>query len=643
MKTYDERTQTVLQQVENKKKTHRALVAAVTSSAVCVFVFVAALVLFLPYQTPQAGAYQKVVDAVYSTEYRNNWEAWTSTVSISNMKGAAVRDYAINDAMPNSTSAIDKAGMADSASESAGGEEYVENTNLQVAGVKEGDVLKESTHYFYRLRRGWHSQYEVSNILVLDVFEKAGLDSGRVGSFTFHIDRNDADIYSYEMYLDDACTTLTVLFTLDKYSKGETGVVQFDVRDPANITARNEQYVAGKYISSRMVGGRLLLYTYYRSYDYTYEEPETYIPYIEDAEGRDYTKAEDIVCPDSAYSMQFDVLTMFDADLKAIGQVSMLGYDSAAVLYVNDSRAYLAEQESAWRTREDAEGSYTIITCVEWGQSLAVAGSVEVYGIVDNQYNMDEYEGVLRVAATINDFSRQGWSFRRTLGNNASLYCYRVDDLTLLASVERFAPEGESVQSARFVGNKAYICTAEVVVFTDPVYCFDLSDYSHITRTDTGAIDGYSTSLVPFADDTLLGVGKLSNTTIKVELYRENGQMVDSVAQLTLGGDQYDLQGDLVYRSQYVGVEEYKSYLIDAADGVFGMAANVYTYDYDSHAREYGSMYLLMVYRDGQLRVGQSVAFDEGVDSNTRAAVADGYIYIFTQTEFKVVALADLA
>ena len=665
MKTYEERTAAVVEMVAQKHKRRRAIIAGVSTSVTCVVVLVLSLVLFLPYQAPNAGAYQKVADAVFSMEYRNNWEAWGAEIGdgLRDLKYVG-KDYAVDDEVSFDSATREGSNSAPSKAtdgmQGADGytEQYVENTNLQVAEVKEGDVLKESTHYFYRLRRECgayvdgeiltdaplgYSQYRTR--LRLDIYRKAGLDTECVATYVYDVSDDEGMVDRFEMYLSEDCTAVTIIFGDTWISK--TRLLLVDVSHPDDVRLVGAKTVSGNYISSRVAGERLLLYTYYRTVDYTLNDPKTYIPYVEENGQRAYTAADDIVCPESSYNMQFDVLTMFDASLTSIGQVAMLGYNSSAVLYVNESRAYLAAAESLWRAREES-GSYTCITCVEWAPQFRVAANLEICGVVNDQYWMDEYAGVFRVAASTFTYTDQrqikfaSWSWER----NASLYCFSVDTWQSVGKVENFAPRGESVQSARFVGTKAYICTAEIITFTDPVYCFDLSDYAHITHTDTGAIDGYSTSLIPFTDGTLLGIGMLSNGTVKLELYRETETEVQSVSALTFGGTERDEQGEVISDKFYDAFNEYKSYLLRAADGVVGLPCVISFYTYeastDSWTFHQDCCYLLCVYRDGALRLARSVLFEDGVDSYTRAAVSDGYVYIFGTTELKVLALAEL-
>lgn len=641
MKTYDERTAAVLDKVQHKKKTHRAIVAAVTSSAACIFVLVMSLVLFLPTNTQTAtGPYSTVIIAVNRSGYRNNWEAWTSDVSIGTVKEADGLTYAPNE--DNAQSAPRK-GAATATNEAATGEHYVENTNLQVADVKEGDLLKESDHYFYRLARVYDSQ-SARNDLRLDVFGKAGKDTRCDVSYRFAPFAQEATyLFSYEMYLAEDCRTITVV--ADGCPRGDyfdwiTCITTLDISDLAHVSVKDRRTVTGEYLTSRMTGGRLLVATYYRADDYDTAKPDTFVPYVAAGEEKALIAPDQIVCPTVADGFYYTVLTLFDADLSLKGQSAVLG-GRADALYANDSRAYVANVNY---DVEDATGDVTQIACVDYTDRLHLAGTIEVEGRVTDQYWMDEYDGVLRVASTVNDYGRNRNTRRYTVGNNANLTCYDVKTLQQVACVSRFAPEGESVQSARFVGTKAYVCTAEVVLFTDPVYCFDLSDYSHVTYVETGAIDGYSTSLVPFKDGTLLGIGENNYYSFKLELYRETDTAVDSVAGVVLGSmteteslytcDAYDL------------FAEYKSYLLDVEDGVVGVAcANNYTaYDYD--AMEYTSLnskyyYVLFTYRQGVLQVARKVEF-EGIDGNARAAVADGYVYIFSQDELKVLSLEEL-
>ena len=116
---------------------------------------------------------------------------------------------------------------------------------------------------------------------------------------------------------------------------------------------------------------------------------------------------------------------------------------------------------------------------------------------------------------------------------------------------------GEEATAVRFDGVYAYVCTAEVITLTDPVYFFDLSDLSNITYTDTGTIDGFSTSLIQLEDGYLLGIGYNEERNLKIEIYEETESGVQSVC---------------TYEKACGFSEVYKSYFIDREKNLIGLA-----------------------------------------------------------------------
>ena len=628
MKTYDERTRAVLQMVADKKKKRGVIVASVSSAAACLFVLVMGLVLFLPFGTPAGNSpYQNVLNAVYRQEYHNNWELWTADLGRGVVKGIAAPGYALEVDGANNA-------LSPEVDSVATGEAYIENTNLQVADVKEGDVLKESTHYFYRLCR---PQGGYEGTLRLNVYAKAGADSALVGTFDYTpAQYRGMGVYGYEMYLSADASAITLVCTNARYGNG-TVVATLDVSAPDAVKLVSERYVSGRYVESRQADGRLLLVTDYDVYQYDADNAETFVPYVE-GETKALTEPEQIVCPDEADYFRYTVLTLLDGNLDVLGQAALLGCVDPT-LYVNADRAYVVDANT-WH-QSQTQTTSNVCVYAYGADGLRLAARFDIEGRVEDQYWLDEYEGVLRVATTVRE-TAYGQSERSFTwdSENASLFCYSVQDWRLIGAVRRFAPEGESVQSARFVGTKAYICTAEVVRFTDPVYCFDLSDYAHITYTDTGAIDGYSSSLVPFADDALLGIGVLRGGTVKFEVYREAVGEVQSLATLTLGVQE---QAEDVYiEENYNLVAAYKSYLLAADEGIVGVPCQYVRY-VSGEQYEYKTcgLYVLVAYREGSLAVVGRVPFDQ-VDENTRAVLRDGYVYLFSADDFEVLALADL-
>ena len=195
-------------------------------------------------------------------------------------------------------------------------------------------------------------------------------------------------------------------------------------------------------------------------------------------------------------------------------------------------------------------------------------------------------------------------------------------DLQIAASVIGFAPAGEGAESVRFDGHSAYVCTAEVVTLTDPVYFFDLSDLANITYQDTGVIAGFSTSLINLGDGYLLGIGVGdSRSTLKIEVYRESENGVVSVCS---------------YEAKSTGyATDYKSYFIDRERGLLGLGI----LEYNKSMAE-GSYYLLLHFNGSKLNVVLKEHLMGG-NEDKRGVLIDGYFYMFGENGFLVRSISE--
>ena len=194
---------------------------------------------------------------------------------------------------------------------------------------------------------------------------------------------------------------------------------------------------------------------------------------------------------------------------------------------------------------------------------------------------------------------------------SASLYCIDIQKMQVVASVLEFAPHGETVQSARFDGDTAYVCTA--IVFSDPVFVFDLSDLKNITYKDTGVIEGYSHSLIELEGGYLLGIGKTGWSTIKLELYLETEDGLSSVSKIEL--------------ENTYGTEEYKAHYINREEMIFGFA-------YQQYGGNDKTVYAVYKIVDGEITVATEINIDyKVVFSLCRGVYIDGYFYVLTDAE----------
>ena len=620
MKTSTERTKDILARADAEKARRKKRIKLTSVLAAGLSLVLALnLVLFIPYNTamPDLSAYkdseyyslmQQINRLTYRPpQYKNNFEAWFGGL-FSGAGGNMAED-------PGGGSADDSA--------------YSEVTDNQVQGVIEGDRFKRAGDTVFYLQ-GTTDGY------TLRAYSLAGADSEPAG--TVHIgEREDTYYYSSyteraEIYLSEDGDTVT-LFTPVSVWNGKTSIVYteivgIDVSDPANMQETGRRYVSGNYVTSRSVAGDFLLISEFAVYSNPdFSDEAQYLPQAGELGDMENLPVDDIICPDAATAARYTIVTRLNESAEIEDCLAFFSYTDE--VYVSQNNVFVTR--SYYNGEETVNGenvSYTFrenrteISAVAYaGGELTLLGSADIPGTIKDQYSMDERDGTLRVVTTLYRYfpeSSGDASLLPPYGQNAGVYVISLSDFSVLGSLEWFAPEGEEVMSVRFEKeeNAVWVCTA--IEITDPVFKIDLSDPENITYVRTEDIDGYSTSLVDFAGGTLLGIGYGTWDSLKIEVYAEDG---DSVRSL----DAYEVEGAAF-------ATEYKAYLIDHESALVGL-----------HVSSYGGVnYYLLLYFDGyELAELAKVKLASDLPDLTRATVADGWLYVFTddETDFTAVQL----
>ncbi len=209
---------------------------------------------------------------------------------------------------------------------------------------------------------------------------------------------------------------------------------------------------------------------------------------------------QDLYHPTDADGFGIVTLVSLDVDdnaaFSAVGVVAEPGmiYSSREALYLTDT-----EFNFLGSTRETTD--IYKFTYAGRGADATAAGTVP--GRILNQYSMGEHHGFLRVATTVGPtFSTLGQ--RNGPFNNIYVLGQVGDALEMMGSVENIAP-GETVQSARFVGDRGYLVTFERI---DPLFTLDLSDATDPRVIGELKVPGFSTYIVPMDENHLLTVGQ---------------------------------------------------------------------------------------------------------------------------------------
>lgn len=630
MKTYKERTASILEksrvletEKQSRKKTvRRFAILGGTAAAVTAF----ALVLFVPYSVGgvdldeyKGSEYYSVIKNISALTYdpprkTNNFNEWFG--------------HLFTYGSSQNTDGAGSGSMMDGSGPMPGGDgTYEEVTDNQTAGAIEGDLFKRSSEYIFYLdyidkaaaKNGDQidrNSYAADGY-TLDIYTIAGAGSNMVSSYVIDPDENTYFSGYHgerEMYLSSDCKTVTVItpcFNCETDTRC-TAVIGLDVSEPTDVKEITRTYISGKYVSSRLVGEELIVTSEFAVNSRPdFDKPAQYLPQAGELDDMKSVAADDIIIPESPASADYTVICSLDAQTFAVND-SLAFLSAADELYVSDTGIYAIDgRGSVWLDNRETE-----FYRVSYGDgTLGKCGNFVLSGSVENRYSLDERDGVLRIFTTSSERGEDDEPYFV-----CNLYCIDTDGFEIIAKAEDFAPHGDIVRSARFYGDTAYVCTAYENIqqssITDPVYAFDLRDYNDIKYTNTDTIPGYSLALKRFKDDTLVGIGYGdSRSKLKIELYRETAQSVETV-------DKYEKSADFSH--------EYKSYFIDADDGFIGLAVH-------SNAVSGFTGYLLLHYDGYELIEAATVPFAVYEADDARAAYIDGYLYVFGDIELHVV------
>lgn len=133
--------------------------------------------------------------------------------------------------------------------------------------------------------------------------------------------------------------------------------------------------------------------------------------------------------------------------------------------------------------------------------NIEVEDNGKVPGHIMNQFSLDEKDDVLRIATTIS----QRWSMYGKERTESTNNVYSLDSsMKIIGKLEGLA-ETEQIYSTRFIGDKLYMVTFRQV---DPFFVIDLSDPEDIKELGKLKIPGFSRYLHPYDENTIIGIGQ---------------------------------------------------------------------------------------------------------------------------------------
>ncbi len=485
------------------------------------------------------------------------------------------------------------------------GELSFSETNVQVEGIDEADLIKTDGQYFYVFDMNRNSVYIVSakgsemkltaTIPLSEAFD--GNETGR------------------EMYLlKDRLVLLVSGYRAEEkteYSKNAGGeipyirecavtkIFTYDISDrtaPKLISSLEQD---GRMITSCCADGKVYVISSYQDYN-TWFKPSDgarkkngtgtieYLEYIPTVDGVPVA-ADCIYISEEPVSKEFLVVTSMSPESpeQYLDVKSLLADGDEC--YVSSNYIYVAA--SRWQNSEFPYDRTEVYRFAYKDGIITPAGQLTVKGTLDDQFSMDEYEGHLRVVTTVNEYvyKKKDIKLKDNNGDGIiddtdaiepyynviitdskeynSLYIYDKD-LQLTGCIENLAPD-EHIKSARLMGNVGYFVTFRQ---TDPLFSVDLSDPTNPKVLGELKIPGFSTYLHPYGEGLLLGIGyDADETTGWTECVKLSMFDVSDPTNVK------EVHKHSLTDFTYTGVEaDHKAALIDAEKDIIGFPVRGY-------------------------------------------------------------------
>ena len=454
------------------------------------------------------------------------------------------------------------------------------DTDLQVEGVMEGDIVKTDGNYIYSLQdNSTGSKIEIYSVNGKDVTKVSDIELENGTTQEMYLAKNRLILIhtlwegdNYEQTCDNS----------EDYSVTDTTeIVIYDTGNPQSPKKLRAQTQSGSYSTSRVADGYLYTFTTYCVNDDSIEKekPETYIPLVN---GR-CIKNEDVRHISGATTNEYMVMTSLLLDGSASFTDSICSLGGAEVYYVSSKHIYSSKY---MRRNGDFDEQYTVICKYSYTKgNFHFVAKRKVRGLIKDSYYLHEYKGNLCYVYT--RYQASGASTNGIVTLDANLK--KLGELENLGKNER-------IYSSYYMDNIAYFVTYRE---TDPVFAVDLSNPKKPELLSELKLPGFSSYLHSFGEGLLLGIG---------EQQADNKEDWDSCAKLSVfsikdNQDIKELTKKLLrkhsadfYYSQTFASQNHKAVFVDEERKLIGFGIQ-----YDSYTDDDNGFYEVYSYADNKL------------------------------------------
>ncbi|MDB2447458.1 beta-propeller domain-containing protein, partial [bacterium] len=483
------------------------------------------------YLTKDSPACEKTTAFLRDQKYKLAYKNYSS---YADTQDSCSECEVMEDAVSNTIGGPSQPESASSSKSSPGTiQESHSRTNVQVAGVEEADTVKtDGTHIYYVTGRNKIRVFNSDNELVA-THKLISKDSGSVYSLLL---LGDSKVVALVQNYEDA---------------NSTSVYKVDFSNLLSVSSKKLATYPGQIETVRRISD--VAYLTYTKYMDLYEGTSPYdhsgvsrsnapdffskdlnriksmslseLTGLSSSEAK--TLCRDVMVPSVAESEGVTTVASLDLLTGEKNQVSVLS--AASEVYANHGSLYLG---SLWGETTDIHKFSLDKLDIQYKASANLGGRIL------NQFSMDEYKGVLRVAVTegfggiggiggvepnvVSNSavtSSRGGSVNRvvTLSENTGKIPNGgvSNQLKILGQTEDLA-RGERIYSVRFNKDKGYVVTFREV---DPLFTLDLSNPENPEVKGELKVPGVSTYIHLIGEDRLLTVGRSADFGVKLSLF----------------------------------------------------------------------------------------------------------------------------
>jgi uncharacterized secreted protein with C-terminal beta-propeller domain len=545
-------------------------------------------------------------------------------------------------------------------------------TNVQVAGVDEPDVVKTDGTYLYIVSNG--------KIIIVKAYptEDADIECEITFNDSIYVQNvfiSDlrlvvfAETYDYPVYKGGAIDEMSSSVW---YSSPNTYIKIFDLEDITNPVLVKDIVVGGSYSGARMIED--FVYVITTQYSYNYDIPngdQVIVPRIMvDDEIKEVPLSDiyyvDIPEKSSTLTNIVSVDIHDDAD-EVHAEVFLLG--NSHTLYVSKSNIYVVYSTGYYdyvmleelidelvmpTLPESIKEEFNLVdtlsledyqkkTVTEWilqnyvdsmdeKQKQAIAKAIvrqtertiiHRISIADGEIQYEaqgSIPGFVQNQFSLSEYDGylrvsttvEGWMVRSYLSSIESQNnVYVLDmDLEIVGSLEDLA-SGERIYATRFIGDKCYLVTFKQI---DPFFVIDLSEPTNPEVLGELKIPGYSTYLHPYDETHIIGIGR-DDEKVKISLFDVSD--LENPIELS----KYEIENDDEgwYWAQSSALYEHKAFLFDKEKNLMVIPVGDYSKE---------SAYVFDISVEGGIELKGTITHDLEVESEEEYDPWDDYYYM---------------